>query len=61
MFVCLNSEKENANKVKDFWPISFITSVYKILAEVLESRWKRELLSTISKSKGESVAESVLG
>lgn len=29
--VCLMPNKENANRVKDFRPISLITSVYKIL------------------------------
>lgn len=42
--------------MKDFRPISLITSVYKILAKVLANWVKRVLPSTISNSKGAFVA-----
>ena len=28
--ICLIPKKENANRVKEFWPISLITCVYKV-------------------------------
>ena len=46
-FVCLIPKKENENKVKEFRPISLITSVYKILAKVLANRLRKVLPSTI--------------
>lgn len=46
--MCLIREKENANKIKEFRPISVNTSVYKILAKVLVDRLRKVLHSTIS-------------
>ncbi|KAA0060702.1 hypothetical protein E6C27_scaffold496G00040 [Cucumis melo var. makuwa] len=46
-YVCLMPKKENANRVKEFRPISLITSVYKTLAKVLTNRLRRVMSSTI--------------
>lgn len=45
--MCLMPKKENANRVKEFRPISLITSVYKTLAKVLTNRLRRVMSSTI--------------
>ena len=47
-FVCLIPKKDNANKVKDFQPISLITSVYKILAKVLANCLRKVLPLNLS-------------
>lgn len=49
---CLIPKKDKANWVKDFRPISLITSVYKILAKVLANHLRKVLPSTISDSQG---------
>lgn len=51
-YVCLIPKRENAVRVKDFGPISLVTSVYKIVAKLLAERMKRVLPNTISSSQG---------
>ena len=56
-YVCLIPKKANSSKVKDFRPISLITSLYKIIAKVLSSRLKQVLADTIGESQGAFVAD----
>lgn len=51
-FVCFILKMDRANKVKDFRPISLITSTYKIIAKVLANRLKKVLPSTILEAQG---------
>ncbi len=50
-FVTLITKKQNAFKIRDFWPISLIGSVYKILAKVLANHLRRVLDALISESQ----------
>lgn len=60
-YVCLIPKKESVIRVKDFRPISLITSMYKILAKVLANRLKRVLSSTISEEQGAFVVGANFG
>ena len=51
-FICLIPKKLNSCWVKDFRPISLVTSLYKIIAKVLAKRLQAVLGETISKSQG---------
>ena len=55
-YVCLIPKKANSSKVKDFRPISLVTSLYKIIAKLLSSRLKEVLADTIGESQGMFVA-----
>lgn len=46
-YICLIPKKQEAVRVKDFRPISLITSLYKILDKVLSTRLKRVMPLTI--------------
>lgn len=50
-FICLVQKKEAASFVKDFQPISLITSIYKIITKVLVERLKKVMPSFISSSQ----------
>ena len=47
-YICLISKKMNSAKIKDFWPISLVTSLFKIISYVLSLRLKGVLADTIS-------------
>ena len=49
-------KKANSSKVKDFRPISPVTSLYKIIAKVLSSCLKKVLADTIGESQDAFVA-----
>ena len=51
-YICLIPKKLNSCRVKDFRPISLVTSLYKIIAKVLSKRLQVILGETISKSQG---------
>ena len=51
-YICLIPKKRDSSKVKDFRPISLVTSLYKLIAKVLSSRLKAVLADTISESQG---------
>ena len=55
-YICLIPKKGISSKVKDFRPISLVTSLYKIIAKVLSSRLKEVLPETIGESQGAFVA-----
>ena len=55
-YICLIPKKTNSSKVKDFRPISLITSLYKIISKVLSNRLKRVLEDTIAETQGAFVA-----
>ena len=64
-FIALIPKKQNALNIQDFWPISLIGSVYKLLAKVLANRLKGVLDSLISESQnsfvgGRKILDSVL-
>uniref|UniRef100_A0A803PZR9 Reverse transcriptase domain-containing protein n=1 Tax=Cannabis sativa TaxID=3483 RepID=A0A803PZR9_CANSA len=64
-FICLIPKKLNSCKVKDFRPISLITSVYKIIAKALATRLKYILGDTISDTQsafveGRQILDSVM-
>jgi hypothetical protein len=51
--------------LKDFWPINFVSGVYKIIAKVLVNRPRRVMEKVISKPqnvfvKGRQILDSVL-
>ena len=50
-YICLIPKKMNSSKVKDFRPISLVTSLYKIITKVLSTRLK-VLPDTIGESQG---------
>lgn len=50
-YICLIPKKQHATKVKDFRPISLITSLYKILAKVLSQRPKKVIPTTIAENQ----------
>ncbi|XP_073059743.1 uncharacterized protein [Primulina eburnea] len=50
-YICLIPKKQDATKSKDFRPISLTTSLYKILAKVLENRLKNILGKTIAENQ----------
>ena len=45
----------NATNIKDFWPISLVDSVYKLMSKVLANRLRVVLESLISKSQNSFV------
>ena len=49
---CLIPKKTNSSKIRDFRPISLVTSLYKIIAKVLSRRLRDVLGDTISESQG---------
>ena len=49
-YICLIPKKVNSISIKDFRPISLVSSSYKILAKVLSLRLKEILGETIDKS-----------
>ncbi|KAM7490623.1 hypothetical protein LguiA_033544 [Lonicera macranthoides] len=51
-FICLIPKKLKSISIKDFRPISLVTSLYKVLAKVLSLRLKRVLGETIDLSQG---------
>ena len=51
-FICLIPKKLNSISIRDFRPISLVTSLYKVLAKVLSLRLKRVLSETIDSSQG---------
>ena len=55
-YICLIPKKVNSSKVKDFKPISLVTSLYKIISKVLSTRLKGVLADTIGESQGVFVA-----
>ena len=55
-YIFLIPNKMNSSKVKDFRPISLVTSLYKIISKVLSLRLKGVLEDTISETQGTSVA-----
>uniref|UniRef100_A0A2N9IMC9 Reverse transcriptase domain-containing protein n=1 Tax=Fagus sylvatica TaxID=28930 RepID=A0A2N9IMC9_FAGSY len=64
-FVTLIPKKHNALNIKDFWPISLVGSVYKILAKVLTNQLKQVLAGLVSESQnvfvgGRQTPDSVL-
>uniref|UniRef100_A0A803PZS1 Reverse transcriptase domain-containing protein n=1 Tax=Cannabis sativa TaxID=3483 RepID=A0A803PZS1_CANSA len=64
-FICLIPKILNSCKVKDFRPISLITSVYKIVAKTLATRLRGVLGETISETQlafveGRQILDSVL-
>ena len=64
-FLSLIPKKTNAVNIKDFWPISLVGSVYKLLYRVLVNRLKVVLDNLISKSQnlfvgGRKILDSVL-
>ena len=50
-FIALIPKKQNASNIRDFWPISLIGSIYKLLAKVLANRLKGVLDSLILESQ----------
>uniref|UniRef100_A0A803QQM3 Reverse transcriptase domain-containing protein n=1 Tax=Cannabis sativa TaxID=3483 RepID=A0A803QQM3_CANSA len=64
-FICLIPKRLNSCKVKDYRPISLITSVYKIIAKTLATRLRGVLGETISETQsafveGRQILDSVL-
>ncbi|XP_075665589.1 uncharacterized protein LOC142635288 [Castanea sativa] len=64
-FIALIHKKNDASNIRDFRPISFLGSVYKILAKVLANRLKEVLDQLISESQnsfvgGRQILDSVL-
>ena len=55
-YICLIPKKLNSCRVRDFRPISLVTSLYKIIAKVLAKRLQSVLPKTISKYQGAFVA-----
>ena len=51
-FICFIPKKLNSISIKDFRPISLVSSLYKILAKVLSLRLKVVLGETIDSSQG---------
>ena len=54
--ICLIPKKANSSKVKDFRPISLVTSLYKIISKVLSNRLKGMLEDAIIETQGAFVA-----
>ena len=52
----LYQKKTNSSKIRDFRPISLVTSLYKIIAKVLSRRMREVLRDTISESQGAFVS-----
>ncbi|XP_028089725.1 uncharacterized protein LOC114290049 [Camellia sinensis] len=56
-FVTPIPKKENPNSLIDYWPISLINSLYKVLSKVLANRFKQVLPSVINKVQFAFVGE----
>ena len=64
-FLVLIPKKNDASDIRDFWPISLVGSVYKILAKVLANRLRMVLNQLISETQnsfvgGRQILDSVL-
>ena len=64
-FIILIPKKNDASNIRDFWPISLVGSVYKILAKVLANRMRMVLDPLISETQnsfvgGRQILDSVL-
>ena len=55
-YICLIPKKSNSCRVRDFRPISLVTSLYKIIAKVLAKRLQAVIGETISKYQGAFIA-----
>ena len=55
-YICLIHKKANSSKVKDYRPISLVTSLYKIISKVLSNRLQGVLEDTIAETQGAFVA-----
>ena len=55
-YICLIPKKVNSSKMKDFRPISLVTSLYKIISKVFSNRLKGVLPDTIVESQCAFVA-----
>ena len=55
-YICLIPKKSSSSKIKDFHPISLVTSLYKIISKVLSNCLKRVLEYTIAETQGAFVA-----
>ena len=55
-YTCLIPKKTNSSKIRDFRPISLVTSLYKIIAKVFSMRLRAVLGDTISASQGAFVS-----
>ncbi|XP_062089071.1 uncharacterized protein LOC133795633 [Humulus lupulus] len=51
-YICLIPKKINSCRVKDYRPISLVTSLYKIISKVLACRLRGVLADTIADSQG---------
>ncbi|KAM2004953.1 hypothetical protein FF1_000090 [Malus domestica] len=51
-YICLIPKKPDSVKLRDYRPISLVTSLYKIVTKVLANRLKEVMGSTISPSQG---------
>ena len=49
-FIALIPKKNGASNIRDFWPISLVGSVYKILAKVLANHMRMVLDKLISET-----------
>ena len=52
IYICLIPKKVDSSKVRDFRPISLVTSLYKIISRVLSTRLKGVLADTIGEAQG---------
>ena len=55
-FICLIPKKSSSSRVRDFRPISLVTSLYKLVSKVLSMRLKEVLADTIAETQGSFVA-----
>ena len=55
-YICLIPKKINSCRIRDFRPISLVTSLYKIIAKVLARRLQAVLGKTTSQAQGAFVA-----
>ena len=53
-YICLIPKKVNSSKVKDFQPISLVTSLYKKISKVISNRLKGVLEETIAETQEHS-------
>ena len=65
LFLALIPKKVDAVEVNDFWPISLVGRIYKIISKVLANRLRRVAHGLISDSqnafvKGRQILDSVL-
>jgi len=50
-FICLVPKKENLVKIEEFWPISLIGYIYKIITKLLAARLKKVMDPIISRNQ----------